>query len=514
MKKSFTRVLCSAAATFLLTASVTGAEVPKKKIIDLAWGSPTVEFLAKNLEQMEKEAPVDGLMIRWVGEMTDASGKKVPVNLTHSMNAKLRMKREYFEKQIKLYKSLKFKKFTDNFLNTVVMPANQDWFNDQDWENICANYALAASIAKECGMKGIVFDPEEYAGKFWQYGTFDRSLEEGIAIARKRGQQWGRAIFTAYPTMKLFVLYWIAGAYDNMTEHFINGVYDVMPPTVTIYEGHETSGYLAKNFRDYDKILADNDRNFLKFLDPVHHQKHRAQTFAAPAFYLDSILGINKKWHKKFGVSIENPLVFLKRNLIYALDVSSEYVWFYSEKGCFWNGTKYPYWEKQFPGIVDVIRKAKEPLKEQISGKQNMLSPENLKVQWKYQQTPKAKGTATMKDGVFTITGCRDNGNHTILLPAKPNRTYLVRVEVLQSEEKNIGYPYLYAYLNHAGKGWTDIPRSQKRYLRPGAGKGWKTLELIIHSSDDTAYLAIELGALKQAPGEKVTFRNPQCKEL
>ena len=499
---------------FALLVTVNAAEQPRKKILDLAWGSPTVEFLAANLEQMEKEAPVDGLMIRWIGEMDAGNGKKKSINLTHCMNSKVRMKREYFEKQIKLYKSLKFKRFTDNFLHTVVMPADQDWFNDQDWANICANYALAASIAKECGMQGIIFDPEEYAGKFWQYGTFDRPLKEGIAIARKRGQEWGRAIFGAYPNMKLFVLFWIAGNQDNMAIHFINGVYDVMPATVRVYEGHETFGYLAHSFRNYDEIHADNDRNFLKYLDPVHHQKHRNQTVAAPAFYLDSILNVNKKWHKMFRVKIENPLHFLKRNLLYALDTSSEYAWFYSEKGCFWNGTKYAYWEKQFPGIVDVIRRAKNPLEEKITNNTNMLSPENLKVQWKYQQTPKAKGVATMKDGIFTITGCRENGNHTILLPVKPNRTYLVRVEVQLGKGKNIGYPYLYAYLNHANKGWTDIPRSQKRYLSPESGDGWKTLELIIHSSDNTAYLAIELGALKQGVGETVTFRNPQCKEL
>ena len=71
---------------FALLVTVNAAEQPRKKILDLAWGSPTVDFLAANLEQMEKEAPVDGLMIRWIGEMDAGNGKKKSINLTHCMN--------------------------------------------------------------------------------------------------------------------------------------------------------------------------------------------------------------------------------------------------------------------------------------------------------------------------------------------------------------------------------------------------------------------------------------------
>ena len=84
-----------------LFSHLNGTEEPKKKILDLAWGSPTVEFLAENLIQMEKEAPVDGLMIRWYGEKYDANGKKKTVILTHCMS-KTPLKRDYFKKQIEI----------------------------------------------------------------------------------------------------------------------------------------------------------------------------------------------------------------------------------------------------------------------------------------------------------------------------------------------------------------------------------------------------------------------------
>ena len=99
---------------------------PAKKIIDLSWGSPTVDFLAANLAKLEQVAPIDGVAVKFMGTRTDSAGKKHAVNFTTSVMGKTALKREYFEKQIKLYKSLKFKKFTDNFFYTTVMPGNQD----------------------------------------------------------------------------------------------------------------------------------------------------------------------------------------------------------------------------------------------------------------------------------------------------------------------------------------------------------------------------------------------------
>ncbi len=59
MKKMLT------AAVLMMTA-LSGSAAPK--VIDLSWSNPTVDYLEKHIQEMNKTAPVDGLTIRVRGE--------------------------------------------------------------------------------------------------------------------------------------------------------------------------------------------------------------------------------------------------------------------------------------------------------------------------------------------------------------------------------------------------------------------------------------------------------------
>ena len=87
-----------------------------------------------------------------------------------------------FERDIKVLKSVKWGRLTDNFLwtaSTVTGHKAPDWFNDEDWEIVLANAELSARIAKKIGFKGIVFDAEGYGVSTpgvwripWDYGGY------------------------------------------------------------------------------------------------------------------------------------------------------------------------------------------------------------------------------------------------------------------------------------------------------------------------------------------------------
>lgn len=434
MKKTKTVIFCAVLLAVCMTVS--GKELwtpPEKKIIDLSWGSPTVDFLAKNLPTMEKEAPIDGIAVKFMGTRTDANGKKHEVNFTTSVMGKTRLKREYFEQQIALYKSLKFKKFTDNFFYTTVMPGNQDWFNDQDWAALCSNFALAAEIAKECGMEGILFDPEEYGKKFWSYNTIKRPQKEGSAIARKRGQQWGNAIFKAFPDIKLFVLYWLPAKKSFMSD-FINGVYDVIPPTARIIDGCETAGYHSNSRWDFRVAKDLSEYEALKYLSKENVAKYKAQTTFAPACYIDAILGINQKWAKHLQPEISGsaPAHFLTQVIFRALESCDEYIWLYSERCAWWSGGKYPIWDSKVPGAGNALAGVKDPVKLNVSDCRNVIQNGTFNQEggweiWQHRISP--RGYGKWHDGLLDM--CETNwGSIRQTVKVNPKEMYLFRAKV------------------------------------------------------------------------------------
>ncbi len=56
----------------------------------------------------------------------------------------------------------KFTRFTDNFITIGANPGNIDWFDDEGWQQIVEHWRIAAWLAKQSGLKGLLFDPEPY----------------------------------------------------------------------------------------------------------------------------------------------------------------------------------------------------------------------------------------------------------------------------------------------------------------------------------------------------------------
>ena len=145
-----------------------------------------------------------------------------------------------------------------------------DWFDDAYWSAICHNFGILARIAREVKFTGLLFDPEEYAGKVWrQYSG--KTHTEAIIKARQRGREWGKAVFREYPEIKIFSLFLFSNGMflksdiveSTLSHAFFNGIYDVLPESATMIEGHEYFGYFANSDQEFFRLQRDLDRTFL-----------------------------------------------------------------------------------------------------------------------------------------------------------------------------------------------------------------------------------------------------------
>ena len=361
-------------------------EFKGKKLIHCGWADGSVDSLRKHIGLMEKSAPVYSGM-RVIIEGQDENGKKV----THRMMfGPRKFKYEYFKQAVEDLRAIKFQRFTDNFLATGVQPGKIDWFSDADWDGVCTNFALFARIAKENGLKGLIFDSEEYSGKFWWFkNVAGHTREECIAMARKRGRQFGKAVFGTFPECKLFCFFWLSLNTGNVEDpdhchlsaHFIDGVYDVLPPQAMIYDGMENVGYRLRDLNDLHRAVKMFYQDFPKMLSPENRTKYFSQTRMGMAIYLDAYFSLAPThsysyWladgKKKYGTAD-----FFRRNMQLTMQAADEYAWTWGERGAWWKipGSSRKTWDSFDAGARQALYDAMSP----IAGAERAVKEKNRK---------------------------------------------------------------------------------------------------------------------------------------
>ncbi len=314
------------------------------KVIDLSWSNPTIAFLEAHLEEMERNTPLDGVTIFVIGKKEDVDGKPYGPDNGNAWNRRP-WKYEQLQDEIQRYKALKFNKFKDNFYYLTTNEVDFDWTHDDDWRNVANNFGIAARVAREMGLKGLLVDIEEYGKKYWNYGDDvhpkNMDFSDLCKYVQQRGRQWGQAIFDAYPNIILFMP--MALSYNgNLVPAFMNGVLEVMPPEARIYDGFETEGYKNHKPHGYREIQNRMRRTIQQKVQPENWSRARAQMILAPAFYMDAILPKDKTflWHKFLLPDLEElgPIPFMSWNFAAAMEEAEPYIWFYGEKRAWWKG--------------------------------------------------------------------------------------------------------------------------------------------------------------------------------
>ena len=512
------------AAGIAAAAPVENAWRPaKKKLIDISWNNPTPDYLIKNLARMEKEAPVNGIAVRLTGKMSK-DGKVIPVQINSPFTRDV-WQTGYFAEEIAKLKTLKFTRFTDNFIAVSMRPAkDMDWFDDAYWSAICNNFGVISAIVKEVGFTGFIFDPEEYAGKVWRKYP-GKTHDAAIIKARERGRQWGKAVFGANPDIKIFCLFlfsngtfWSGDQVESTLSHaFFNGVYDVLPPTAVMIEGHEFFGYFANSDAEFARLQHDLDRNFLPRVAVENIKKYRTQTQLAAPLYIDSMLYSTNPCYKRLLPEVANTpkLTYIRQNALRAMKVSDEYVWIYSELGCWWENSPHPRnkgsWEKQLPGVNQVIAEVANP-EFLLAGKKNLAPAPEGKNQgeWLFWSSPHRVGRGSWLNGIAKLSGVKGIGCIHMSVPVTAGSEYLLQVEVRCgkiSGTASLGT----AFRDSKGK-WMRL-RKQIQMRKKGTDE-WEKLSLRIVAPENAGKISFQLNSAALKPDESVEFRNPQLIEI
>ena len=529
MKKSLFTMLALLFTGLLVAAPVENPWTPKKKkIIDMSWSNPSVDYLVENLARMEQEAPINGITVRFIGRKPGVEGKAGEVH-AHAIITRDVWQYEWFADQIAKYKGLNFTRFTDNFIYTTMTPArDMDWFDDAYWAAICNNYGILARITRECGMTGIVFDPEEYGGQIWRRYP-GHSHAEAIAKARQRGREFGRAVFGANPNIKLLCLFLFSnGTYLNgdqvnhtLSHSFFNGVYDVLPPTATMIEGHEYFGYFANTDAEFEQLRIDLDRTFLPRVAAENYNKYRTQTQLAAPIYPDEMVNPRHPCYNYLKPEIEQIpfLDYLRQNLQRALRVSDEYVWVYSETGCWWSRSPHPKvkgtWEEQFPGTNRIFIELANP--DFLSaGAQNLVEvPTSGMGKWMFWTAINHQGRGIWQNGVAFMTGVKLRGSIHTSIPAIAGHEYMLTVEVRPRSQSISGSASLSASFRATNNAWMRAPGQEKVVQMRSRQRGeWETLTIRIVAPENCKLLYFQMGVAGLKDNDAVEFRNPRLIDL
>ena len=346
-----------------------------------------------NADQFVEQTPyLDGVAISLKDiPAFDLNGNVITSDITHIMRKTERWTRDALRSNIPVLKKIAEKpRLTESFLLFWMTPRTKEdrlaWTDDAAWANFAENMAVAAWLAKEGGMKGLMLDPEEYAGAYQYIHTpEDPSFEESARLARQRGREVFSRVFKEYPDIVIFTLWYFAkfrpwmeeglqthptvAADDSgeLLQYFYNGILDVLPPEARIVDGCEHYSHSATRHQ-YKNHAIIQSTGALPFVAPENMVKYRSQVHYSSAHYLDMYrTNANPKSIWYHGPVNGSRLEHLRLNMAQSIYTSTEYVWVYGEGGgklFNWRDGNYANratWEEMIPGMTETIMVEKDP---------------------------------------------------------------------------------------------------------------------------------------------------------
>ena len=359
-----------------LTTLAQTAPMPEKKLIvwgGIDWYSP--EKVQMNIRKIE-ELPFDGMVLQGFKTTREKDGK--PIYFDWECFGQEQWERDELTPAINVLKNIDFQRFTDNFLRFNVTPGNVDWFDD--FSAILHNARLWAAVAQETGMKGWAFDVEDYKGTVFSYKKMkyakEKSFDEYAQQARRRGREFMEAVEQGNPEIVLLLMLAHSYVYRDiqagrpLTEiqygllpAFLNGLIEAAGPDVKIIDGQEQGyGYLTSE--DYYRGYHVTWQDALVLVPPELRAKYRAKMEVGIAMFVNYVFGISD-WPGHYPTHYLTPeerMRIFEQNVYYALTVTNEYVWLYSEHIGWWEKEGYNYPTPD--GTLDAVRSARQKIRQ------------------------------------------------------------------------------------------------------------------------------------------------------
>jgi len=357
--------------------------LPRRKLIEFGWNSPTPTILRDCLAQIEK-SPFDGTAIR----LPEAAGG----GHIFDVNKWATTRPEDREHEARILASLpKSAQLTDNFL-VIHATSTMDWFRDADWVKAEEHLRWCARMAKAAGCRGVFWDPEPYNGfNLWHHpslpGSDKRPFTTSYQQVRKRGAQFIRALQQEFPSLTVISLRQLsdfqkgspfsagllpvrdpervekelAGAYWGLHVAFTNGILDAIAPGVTFVDGNEDA-YFYTSALNFYRVYHTLKRDALALVAPENRAKYAAQFQVGHAVSVDYTSG---RWGDKIGsfpdylrkqareLTYEQQAQWFEHNVFHALQSTDAYVWVYAEDLNWWEGRNIP------SGFAEALASAK-----------------------------------------------------------------------------------------------------------------------------------------------------------
>jgi hypothetical protein len=236
-----------------------------------------------------------------------------------------------------------------------------------------------------------MLDPEEYAAQGGNWAQYihcykDPPFPETAKLARQRGREVFSRVFKEFPDVVILPLwafvrfsFWTDGGRQpypsanvdqsgELLHHFLNGMLDVMPPTVRVVEGSEAYSHSALD-NYYIKASVAASTTVLPLVAPENVAKYRSQFYFGNTHFFD-MYSTNanpaSRWYH--GPVDGSRLEHMRLNFEQSLNTATKYVWLYSEgSGKLFNWRnghfeKKKTWEELAPGMTETIMLVKNPL--------------------------------------------------------------------------------------------------------------------------------------------------------
>ena len=318
---------------------------PTKKLIEWGWDEPDTQFLRKHVAKME-QIGFDGLVFH-----INSSRRG---NLTWQIWGEHQFELDEFRHAIDNLQATKFQRFTELFLRVNVTPGSVDWFDDDAWNRVLHNFQVAATVAKQGGCTGFMFDVEQYQTKLFQYVPSESFTREQLQQKiRERGRQWMTAVNRNFPDITILLTFGYSitqpkpsGDSDEETveskyvllKHFFDGMLDACSPQTSIVDAWEPS-YSYQREDQFQTAYKTITVEALNWTD--NPEKYRKQMSAGFGIWMDYDWRKNGWQLKEFSKNHFTPREF-EHSVRAALGRSDRYVWIYTEQPRWWTNEKLP----------------------------------------------------------------------------------------------------------------------------------------------------------------------------
>lgn len=348
-------------------------------LIVTGWDSPTPAQFRQHLAEFEKVGLFDGTTIDPTRSLSD--GTVVSAKDAFSREP---WQWEEFAPAVADLQATKPTTCRETFLMLYSNPGDVDWFDDAGWREVVNHWRLLARLAKQGGLRGLLYDAEPYTKPHSQFrygaqaGRERHDFAEYRAKARARGGEVMRAVAEEFPAVKIFCYRLFSDMLPmldsgdltralesdtyGLQPSFVDGWMGALPPGLTIIEGTEDIGYRANSPAEYDAAFTRQRLRLPEFVAPEHREKFAQRLRIGQSLYLDAHINPpGNPWH--IDSTGSTPAARLAANLASALAASDGIVWLYGEQARWWEGGngKSKMWPEQFPGIVQAVRRAKDP---------------------------------------------------------------------------------------------------------------------------------------------------------